>query len=90
MTLIIAGDGNIKDKLVNRYKNFRNIKFVGFINQNLLIQYYTLSDLFVLPSKYDAWGLVINEAMSFSKPVITSKNVVSSYDLIKQNKMSCI
>ncbi len=85
LTLIIAGDGNIKDKLVNRYKNFRNIKFVGFINQNLLIQYYTLSDLFVLPSKYDAWGLVINEAMSFSKPVITSKNVVSSYDLIKQN-----
>lgn len=85
VTLIIAGDGIIKDKLIKKYKNFRNIKFVGFINQNLLSHFYTLSDLFVLPSKYDAWGLVVNEAMSFSKPVITSRNVVSSYDLVKQN-----
>tara|TARA_B100000989_G_scaffold298918_1_gene291053 strand:- start:29256 stop:30389 length:1134 start_codon:yes stop_codon:yes gene_type:complete len=85
VTLIIAGDGNIKNRLIKRYKNFRNIKFIGFINQNLLSQFYSLSDLFVLPSKYDAWGLVINEAMSFSKPVITSRNVISSYDLIKQN-----
>ncbi len=84
-TLVIAGDGKIKDKLIKRYKNFRNIKFLGFINQNLLSQFYSLADLFVLPSKYDAWGLVINEAMSFSKPVITSRNVISSYDLIKQN-----
>ena len=85
VTLVIAGDGKIKDRLIKKYKNFRNIKFLGFINQNLLAQFYSLADLFVLPSKYDAWGLVINEAMSFSKPVITSRNVISSYDLIKQN-----
>ncbi len=85
VNLIIAGDGDIKDKLIKKYKNFREIKFVGFINQNLLNQYYALSNLFVLPSKYDAWGLVVNEAMNFSKPIITSKNVLSSYDLIKPN-----
>ena len=65
VTLVIAGDGKIKDRLIKKYKNFRNIKFLGFINQNLLVQFYSLADLFVLPSKYDAWGLVINEAMSF-------------------------
>ena len=83
--LIIAGDGILKDKLMKKYSNFRYIKFVGFINQNLLSQFYTLSNLFILPSKYDAWGLVINEAMNFSNPIITSKNVISSYDLVKQN-----
>ncbi len=85
VTLVIAGDGNIKNKLIKKYKNFREVKFVGFINQSLLPKFYSISDLFVLPSNYDAWGLVINEAMSFSKPIITSKNVMSSYDLVKHN-----
>ena len=71
--------------MIKKYKNFREVKFVGFINQSLLPKFYSISDLFVLPSNYDAWGLVINEAMSFSKPIITSKNVMSSYDLVKHN-----
>ncbi|MDC3030218.1 glycosyltransferase family 4 protein [Candidatus Pelagibacter sp.] len=85
ITLIIAGDGDIKNRLIEKYKNFREIKFVGFINQNLLPKFYSISDLFILPSNYDAWGLVVNEAMSFSIPIITSKNVISSYDLVKHN-----
>ena len=83
MCLILAGDGNIRNYLIRKYQNFKNIKFVGFVNQEFLPNYYLLADLFVLPSKYDAWGLVVNEAMQFNKPIITSKNVVSSYDLVK-------
>jgi len=83
MYLILAGDGILKHILIKKYKNFRNIKFVGFVNQELLSDYYSLADLFILPSKYDAWGLVVNEAMQFNKAIITSKNVGSSYNLVK-------
>ena len=83
MYLILAGDGNLKHNLIQKYRNFRNVKFVGFINQKLLCNYYSLCNLFILPSKYDSWGLVVSEAMHFNKAIITSKNVGSSHDLIK-------
>jgi glycosyltransferase involved in cell wall biosynthesis len=81
--LIIIGDGKLKQGLQFKYKFFFNIKFMGFINQSNLYKYYHICDVFVLPSHYDSWGLVVNEAMNFGKPVVTSSKVGSSYDLIK-------
>lgn len=42
-----------------------NVHFVGFQKKEALSRYYRAADLFVLPTREDIWGLVINEAMAY-------------------------
>jgi glycosyltransferase involved in cell wall biosynthesis len=56
--------------------------FQGFVNQSQLGQYFLPADALVLPSTYEAWGLVVNEAMQFGLPVITSDHVNCHADLV--------
>lgn len=49
-----------------------NVYFLPFQNRKTLSEYYQLSDVFVLPTREDIWGLVVNEAMSNGLPVITT------------------
>ncbi|MEM2487710.1 MAG: glycosyltransferase family 4 protein, partial [Thermoproteota archaeon] len=47
--------------------------FTGRISRNEVPYYYAMSDIVVVPSLQEAFGLVISEAMSSGKPVIGSK-----------------
>ena len=47
--------------------------------------YFTVSDVLVLPSKSEAWGLVVNEAMVCGLPVIVSDKCGCHLDLVKDN-----
>ena len=72
-------------EFLNKYNN-KNIKFYGKLtNKNLVNQYHS-SDVFLMPSYKESWGLVINEAMCSGLPIITRKEVGSNYDLIKNNE----
>lgn len=66
--------------------NLTNLHFVGFKTKQYLSEYYKAADLFVLPTREDIWGLVINEAMSYGLPVITTEACVSGIELIKNNE----
>lgn len=54
--------------------NLNNIHFLPFQDRKTLSDYYQLSDVFVLPTREDIWGLVVNEAMANGLPVITTDN----------------
>ena len=84
--LLIVGDGELLDecKLLAIKLNI-NCKFLGFINQTEIPKYYHLSDIFVMPSSYEPWGLAINEAMNCNCAIIASDKVGSSKDLVKNN-----
>ena len=47
--------------------------------------FYTIADVFVLPSTFEPWGLVINEAMNFNLPVVVSDKVGCASDLVKND-----
>src|SRR5699024_5061815 len=49
-----------------------------------LNEYYKASDLFVLPTREDIWGLVINEAMANGLPVITTTSCVAGIEMIEE------
>ena len=63
-----------------------NVHFVGFKSKKDLLEYYIASDLFVLLSRGDVWGLVINEAMSFGLPIISSNLCIAGMELIEEGE----
>ena len=60
----------------------KNINFLEFEKKEVLYKYYKAADLFILPTREDIWGLVINEAMAHGLPVITTKKCVAGMELV--------
>jgi glycosyltransferase involved in cell wall biosynthesis len=82
--IIVVGEGEYRDQLERTLSGcgLGRIAFVGFKNQNELPLYYAASDVLVLPSQDETWGLVVNEAMNFSLPAIVSDHVGCANDLV--------
>jgi glycosyltransferase involved in cell wall biosynthesis len=85
VVLLVVGDGPLKSKLSQLAERIAPgmVLFLGFRNQTELPAYYDLCDIFVLPSTFETWGLVVNEAMNAAKPVIVSDRVGAGIDLVK-------
>jgi len=89
LLFMMVGDGNLmgycKNYIANN--NLNNILLVGFQNRKQIRAIYKISYVLVMPSKYETWGLVINEAMACKLPVIASSACGCVDDLIK-NKVT--
>ena len=72
-------------KLKEKYK-MDNLHFVDFQDKESVLNWYRSADLFVLPTREDIWGLVINEAMSQGLPVITTNKCIAGLELIEDGK----
>lgn len=85
---LMIGDGYLKKKCQTYVKknNLKNVSLIGFVNQKELREYYKVSDLLVVPSKYETWGLNINEAFVTNTPVICTFDCGASEDLIIDGK----
>ena len=83
--LIIGGDCTEEYRQIIKEHNINNIEFINFLNKGTLKQYYLASDVFVLPTREDTWGLVVNEAMSAGLPIITTNRCVAGVELIENN-----
>lgn len=88
ISLLCVGTGKEKKqlkKIIDQQK-IKNIFFTGFVEYEDLYKYYCISDLLILPSHEEVWGLVINEAMACGLPVITTGCTGASIDLIDEGK----
>ncbi|MGO1469550.1 MAG: glycosyltransferase family 4 protein [Tissierella sp.] len=66
--------GKIKDESFNNMIEKNSfIEYIPHISKEELIEYYRESDIFVMPSKHETFGLVYLEAMSQGMPVIYTK-----------------
>jgi glycosyltransferase involved in cell wall biosynthesis len=83
--LLFVGDGPLRRELETEAGTMLgvDIHFLGFKNQSQLPALYDLCDVFVLPSHYEPWGLVLNEAMNAGKPAIVSDRVGAWPDLVQ-------
>lgn len=62
-----------------------NVKFLGAIDNDKLPAYYQSHDVFILPSKSEPWGLVVEEALNNGSPVIVSDRIGCQADLVKED-----
>ncbi len=61
----------------------KNVHFWGFRPRQELAELYMAADLFCLPTREDIWGLVVNEAMAFGLPVVTTEQCVAGLELVE-------
>ncbi len=76
ITLFLVGEGDLKEeirRIIIRSGLTDNIFLVGTIPRGHLLQYYSLCDVFVLPTFMEAFGNSIVEAMACGKPVIATR-----------------
>ena len=82
-TLVIVGDGSLRERLNELARELGiagKTRFAGYASPEEALNYYAIADLFVLPSVTtpqgkETWGLVINEAMNQSVPVVATDAV---------------
>lgn len=83
--LALAGEGPMRRELESAAHSLGisdRVRFLGFLNQSALPETYRSADLFVLPSEYEPFGVVVNEAMLCACPVAVSDQVGARHDLI--------
>lgn len=80
---IVGGEPTEEYLQLRESLGLKNIHFLGFQSKDVLLNYYRAADLFVLPTREDIWGLVINEAMAYGLPVITTNRCVAGLDLVE-------
>jgi glycosyltransferase involved in cell wall biosynthesis len=74
VSLLLIGDGVEQGRLRRRCndRSLRNVTFTGFKQKADLPSYYAVSDVFVFPTLGDPYGLVVDEAMACSLPIIST------------------
>ena len=84
-TVVMAGSGELEQELRTFCAEHAldNVVFTGFVNQSELPALYAASDVFVLPSEHEPWGLAVNEAMCAGLPVVVSREVGCVADLVR-------
>lgn len=91
--LLFLGSGPSEFNLrsLSNYLELRDFKIIqSGLSLNELVSFYSVADLFVLPTLEDVWGFVINEAMACGLPVISTKACQASYEQIINVKTGLI
>src|ERR1700730_17897285 len=84
--VVYAGDGVLRSELEDAAATLGmtdRVLFLGFVNQTELPAVYRAADVLVLPSAYEAFGLVVNEAFACGVPAIVSSACGSAGDLVR-------
>ncbi len=82
VTLTVAGDDRLPNGAGTTYRReferraagavAERVRFLGHVSEDELEALYDASDIVVVPSRYESFGLVLVEAMRHGKPVVAS------------------
>ena len=83
--LVILGGGEQEEEYKKYIEKcgYKNVFLHGYMPKEKIFQFYCAADLFVLPTREDIWGLVINEAMACGLPVITTDRCIAGLECIQ-------
>jgi glycosyltransferase involved in cell wall biosynthesis len=81
--LQLAGEGPLRPLVEAAAARDPRIACLGHVDRNGLQQLYAEADVLVLPSRYEVWGLVVNEAIEHGLPVVTTDSVGAADDLVE-------
>ena len=76
--LLVAGTGPLAAELSREPA----VTCVGFQQQTELIELMALAEQTVIPSRFEPWGVVVNEALAAGSPVVVTDQVGAAADLV--------
>lgn len=82
--LVIAGSGTEEERL--RATAPAGVCFTGAVTQEETVQLYADADVFVLPSRSEPWGMVLNEAAAAGLPLVATDGVGAAHDLVQDGE----
>ena len=80
--LLVVGDGALRSQVERAQADTAQIRYAGRVENKQLLGMLGLADVLVLPSNFEPWGLVVNEAMAAGLAVIASDRVGCVDDLV--------
>ena len=84
--LYIVGEGDLKSKYIDKIKKYRLEKYVKIMDYTKdVTDYYLNSSVYLLPSLYEGFPMVLTEAIEFGLPVI-SFSIAVAPEMIKDGK----
>jgi glycosyltransferase involved in cell wall biosynthesis len=83
---IMVGDGPMLETYKQQYPN---VDFVGFKTGTELAEYYANAEVFVFPSQWETFGIVMIEAMACGTPV-AAYPVQGPEDVIDEGITGCM
>lgn len=66
--------------------NAKGMRHIEFAQPRKLPEYYAEADFFVLPSRYEPWGVVVQEAAVCGIPLLLSKNVGAGEKFLQEGQ----
>jgi glycosyltransferase involved in cell wall biosynthesis len=83
--LLVGREAELPELLASVTEAARaRIRYEGFQPPDKLHLFFALADVFVLPSRHEGWGVVINQALGAGLPVICSDAVGAGTDLVEE------
>lgn len=83
---IVGGEAPEEYIVQKKQLNLENVHFVNFKQPDELKKFYMAADVFVHPTREDIWGLVINEAMAYGLPVVTTDRCIAGLEMVREKE----
>lgn len=81
---IVVGNGELESRF--REAKIAGLHYVGFKNQIEILDYYAAADMLMVPSEYETWGLVVNEAFAAGMTAAVTDTCGVAGDLVLHGK----
>jgi glycosyltransferase involved in cell wall biosynthesis len=81
--LVLVGSGPMRDELERRAAELElDVTFAGWRSGESLLEAYAATDVFILLSRREPWGIVVNEAAACGLPLVLTDTVGAAIDLL--------
>jgi glycosyltransferase involved in cell wall biosynthesis len=77
------------DKLIAELELGTMVHLAGFIKEEEIVDHYRMSNLFIMPSQKEGFGIVFIEAMACGTPVIAG-NIDGSVDAVRNGELGML
>jgi glycosyltransferase involved in cell wall biosynthesis/peptidoglycan/xylan/chitin deacetylase (PgdA/CDA1 family) len=87
--LTLVGEGPLKSSLENEFRSLilrGRVSFVGAIPYLRRAMSFDNRHVFLFPSRWDGWGMVLPEALASGLPVISTDQVMSAHEFIRNGE----
>jgi glycosyltransferase involved in cell wall biosynthesis len=85
--LLVGREAELPAMLVALAPEVRGrVEYAGFQAPESLPRFFARADVFVLPSRYDGWGVVVNQALGAGLPIVCSDQVGAGFDLVVEGE----